>query len=1761
MRALPRLSNWLLCALVLISGLVALPAAAQFDTGRQCTGYVDADVVALDQAWTWNRYGALEPQGMMYALKSDVLPLADPDGLPDPGVTYALAAGSVQLRRDKRPRPLVLRVNVGQCLRINFTNLLDNVQRDDEQPATRHASIHAIGLQLVDTILSDGSSVGVNPSGGIVAPGAAVTYLLYAPQEGTYVFHSMGAPVGGEGDAGSISAGLFGAVDVEPAGSEWYRSQVTEDDLSKATISIDGSGFPRLDYDRNYPLGHRYAGKPILRMYTGTTNARRLVHSDLTAIITGTKAGMLPESYGNLYPDTHIYPERREPFREFTIIFHDEVGAVQAFPQFEDRELQHTLHSVRDAFAINYGSGGAGAEILANRLGVGPAHDCPDCKYEEFFLSSWAIGDPAMVVDVPANSPCTESDFDQMGPPTYNNLPPYPCTPTPGPKANRAFYPDDPSNVYHSYLNDHVKFRNSHAGSDNHHIFHLHAHQWLHTPKEDKSNYSDSQAIGQGGSFTYEITNGGSGNLNKTPGDSIFHCHFYPHFAQGMWSLWRVHDVLELGTHLDDDGRPSIGSRALPDNEIVRGTPIPGLVPIPVLPMAPVPGPASINPATGQPVFATAVNPGYPFFVPGIAGRRAPHPPLDTIHFGGLDRHVVVSGTAIGVESRLDFSKSLVTMLPNFLAPNGEPVELTAMNFHNNALGYATPRADNLAPTKTFRVNTHAQVAGAPLADPCPTGSRMRYYKAANIQLDMVINKAGWHFPQARMITLWNDVAPTLAGTRPPEPFFFRANSDECIEFWSTNLVPKDYELDDFQVRTPTDILGQHIHLVKFDVLASDGGGNGWNYEDGTFSPGDVQERINAIRLANHCLPGDFDPHRCPRAEKHPFFGTHTSECSNEEEWLGAQTTVQRWYADEMTTLQGGKRNLRTVFTHDHFGPSTHQQVGLYAGLIVEPKGSVWSHNETGTTLGTNMGTALNQDGGPTSWQAVIKSSTENYREFMLEFGDFFLAYEPGSPKCPTHALGFADPARAINPPGREDVAPPQLFEKPVTCPVNASYGTPGPPPPCPEAVSADDPGTKTVNYRNEPVALRILDDSGSSPQQYTGGFLGRGGDLSFAYETRTDRWDPEFNTYPYAPFLSKAPYGPLTNPAGLFKGDPYTPLLRTYEGDAVKIRVLVGAHEESHNFTAHGLKWLREPDVPDSGYRNSQGMGISEWFDLEVGRIPALNADGKFADFLYTPGAATESQWDGIWGLIRTYRGPREDLKVLDSFNPDARGTDLAGGYRVTEASTAVGNKPDEADTGRDFSSASLTKGVIGPRPTNCPAHAPLRHYDIEAVAAAEILRNDGYGANAGLIYNRRPDSVTHPPFPQSHGGTSNGPLRQPDAIMFVFKNDLDYTQGRPLLVPGVRREPLILRARAGECIEIKLNNDIAASYTDLLDGWNSVPMIVEDFNTDQIRTSLEVGLHPQLVAFDVLTSDGTNVGLNPSQLGTQTVAPGQGVVYYWYAGTITGSTPIAVEFGGSGLTSSDPIKHSNKGALGALIIEPPSATWTEDLVPETDGSVRLSRASASVYPSGSPGSDVKFKEFVVVFQDDLNLRFARGDYPHTNSAFGPAVPNLVTNADPETSGQKAMNYRTEPLWYRAGWSPETSGEDTRNFTQFHLLMENSWVGQDPETQVFEANQGNPVRMRIVHPAGHELPIVFDLHGHIWEEYPILAGSNSTIQGSNPVCEWKGVRDGLGASDHFDALLKGGAGGMIGVSGDYLYRDYTPAHLDDGLWGLLRVQ
>lgn len=1598
-----------LAVLAWLAMTASTPAAVHAQQAT-CGTTVTANVVALDQTIFYNRLGAYDPAAMMFALERDIVPIDSSQGI---------APGNVMLRPDLRPRPIVLRVNEGDCLQINFTNLLapdrDNAAHHDsldEEPATRAASVHVVGMQLVNSIDDDGSFVGKNPS-SLVDPGQSATYTYYAQGEGGHMLYSAGATTGGEGDGGSLARGLFGTVTVEPPGAEYYRSQLTHAEMVMATVGTTPAGQPILDYEAVYPAGHKFAGEPIIKM----TQGGEIVHTDINAIITGPGRGFFP---AGTFPKDTILRNRNEPFREFTVIFHDEIGITQAFKIFEDPQMKFTLKSGRDAFAINYGTSGIGAEILANRFRVGPMWACSECKYEEFFLSGWAIGDPAQVVDIPANA-----DLDGDG------------QPDPGPKANKVLFPADPSNVHHSYIGDHVKFRNLHMGPKEHHIFHLHAHQWVTSPNSDESTYLDSQAIGPGSSYTYEITYNGSGNRPKTPGDAIFHCHFYPHFAQGMWELWRNHDVFEPGTVLDADGIPVPGARALPDGEIAAGTPIPALVPIPGKPL---------------PIMPTDSFPGYPFYIPGIGGHRPPHPPLDTKFDGGLNRHVVESGTAqFPAVNPLNFRKTNITMVADSLPETGTFLEREAMNFHatRNHPTYIEPLnpGDPLL-QGDFISNGLPPKPGAPFADPCEddfgnaTGDSIDY-KAADIQIDAKFNKKGWHYPQTRMLSLWGDVAAFENGTKPPEPLFFRANTNHCITYEHTNLVPNEYDLDDFQVLTPTDVIGQHIHLVKFDVTSSDGAANGYNYEDGAFSPEEVLERIAAIRNTNACTTNDprDGTFECPVAKQHPYF--------TGAEGLGATIEIQRWFADDVLDNNGHDRTLRTVFTHDHFSPSTHQQAGLYAGLVVEPEGSQWFQNETGVQMGTRF------DGGPTSWEAVIEppSADSSFREFNYELADYALAYRKNN-------NGFPDPANVINPPGRMEDSLPFLLAPPNPCPNGNA-------PPCPEVISSDDVGTMVVNYRNEPLALRLRNPSTNQQADE----LNEAGDPTYAFSTNVLREDPDMNVQPDF-------YPPLTS--DLQPRDPFTPMARAFEGDHIQWRILMGAHEEGHNFSVHGQRWLFEPSWHNSGYRNNEMMGISEHFEFNVPHIPAL-AKKKQADFLYEAGSSTDDLWNGLWGLMRIYKNNAKDLVLLPS-NPDGQA---------------------------DFGNKNAFAGV-------CPKTAPVRSFDVTGVLAKDAI------PGGALVYNSRTNQ--------------GGALKDPSAILYVRSSDLDANGQLKSTAPV---EPLILRAAAGDCIKLTLHNDLPSFGTPLPnpDGYQTFPMIVNDFNANQIQPSRRLGLHPQLVSFDINGDDGSVVGLNDPSVAE----PGKTITYTWYAGILqqqpNGNLQgVPVEFGGTNLLSSDRLKHWSKGAGGALIIEPQGSTWQTD--PGTYAQATVTKTDGS-----------SFRDFVLLRQNDINMRRGPG--------LGSPVPNTAEAEDPEDSGQKGMNFRTEPMWKRMGYEPNTPLTQTKNL-DFSDVLSNGKVGGDPVTPVFVAHVGDAVRFHILQPGGNQRNGAIQVHGHTFQQVPYI--NNSTEIGNNPLSEYKGVREGMGPANHFEYVLANGAGGLFGISGDYLVRDQQSFDFDGGIWGILRV-
>ncbi|MGB8841008.1 MAG: hypothetical protein WCC64_08030 [Aliidongia sp.] len=1776
------LTSFTLTAAVLCATAARAGADAPNGDARLCANTIDADVVAIDQPIFFNRLGANMPGGMIYALRRDIVSDAK-DG--------EISAGHARLNPNHRPRPLVLRARVGDCLHIRFQNLLaPNALEGPEvtlkdpkkqtkmpcdptvtlvgqektlrngQTCTRAAGVHVAGMEEgnVDATLGDGSFVGANPS-SLVAPGEKIDYTLRAPAEGVFLMYSTAANAStnfsGGGVGGQLSAGLFGSVVVEPASAEWYRSQVTKVDLDAATTRLSADLHPILNYGA---LRKEADGSctPILRMVDRRYKQENgkcvavgdelvTYHGDLTALITGPQAGRFPESDKDpSLVSNPVEPNRREPYREFVQHYHDAFNVDQAFATvYNAEDTKYVMGKGADAFAINYGSDGIGSEILANRLGVGPEGGCVECRFEEFFLSSWAVGDPATLVGKPEGL----QPVPQPRPVPYE------------PKTvltndDSVKYPDDPSNVYHSYIGDRVIFRIVHAGQLVTHLHHLHAHQWLHTPNSDTSTYLDSQLISPGSAFTQEIDYDGSGNRNRTPGDAIFHCHFYPHFAAGMWGMWRNHDVFEGGTDLNKDPAPKF-TRALPDGQFRNGAPIPAIVPLPTLAMAPMPAKTKLCPVdqkwNGQQVldgrgacpivdyrtisgevayiakddFTAGRDPGYPFYVPGVAGQRAPHPPLgyapddtkqptgQTAYLdGGLARHVTLAGEVSNDHYNLwDFSKDLDSVTAVQLNETGTPIEKLAMKSHSICEHASfTPEGTKAA----YLLNGGPAVPGAPyanpswgskgatpctdLADPKPVGDlkkSSRIYKAADIQMDVVNNKAGWHYPQQRFEALWQDVKPTVTGKRAPEPLFFRANSGETIEFWQTNLVPAYYELDDFEVRTPTDVIGQHIHLVKFDVTSSDGAANGYNYEAGSLSGEAVRDEIKAIRHANAklCRDPNSISFNCPVAKPAPaIFGTAPAG----QNWDGAQTTVERWWADPVVDHQGNDRTLRTVFTHDHFGPSTHQQTGLYSGLVVEPKGSDWripAETDPDTqTVHTNVPMGTRPDGGPTSWAADVQTADiqQSYREFALEFQDMQLAYTAASvhhatpyPCGPDEARPAlkAEPAATDPYDCRTNKAPTAgtpvwgwanqtaALNRPVAVPAEDDPRPTPAPQLTPQLVSspAPVPGVASLNYRSEPLPLRVapaplaLASLASTVPVPTHNPADAAEDLALGYAS-IERKTPILNTQP--PNTQKLwpedAASNVTYPGGFIGAagmDPYTPLLRAYPNDRVQIRVLVGAHAENHTFAMHGVKWLTEPSYENSGHVAAQPMGISEHFEMLFTVPPARSGDND-QDYLYQAGATFTDQEQGLWGIMRAYNRPQETLPTLPN-NP-----------------------------------AVVTAG----EPPICPIGAPERDFKITAVTAKSVL------AKQTLTYNSR----------------STGPITQPDALMYVLSSNLEKISGSYRLKNDAPIEPLILRVAAGECVHVALTNRLDPTEKNV----HGDPIFVSS-NPDtfpssgmapvSIYPSARVGLHAQMLEGNVLSSDGTRIGNNPDR----TAAPGDTIDYTWYAGNRENDRFIPAELGVVNLQSADPIEQPAFGAVGALVVEPKGSNWQTDLG---------TAAAATIFQEGAAPA---FREFVGVWQSEIN----KTSYP-------PGGKHQQVG--------EGLNYRAEPIPYRVAPLATDLADAYSNTVLGPGAPNPPILTLDPQTPVFSASSGMPVRFRFVNPGGAiTLPEVF---GHHWQEEPWR--EKSTIMGDNPLSQTMGAAI-LGPSHELNLVVD-----KAGVEGDYLYRNFIVTPGNYAMWGVFRV-
>ena len=514
-----------------------VPAAAAAGPCPAGARPITYDLASFQNVIPLNGWGDRIPDGLQYGLTNDDARVGEADIKANPNLS----------------QPLVVRADVGDCITVRLRNDI----------AGRRVGLHPDGLVQFDPKTSDGARVGANPD-TTVPTGGETTYTWYAdhvgeaplvdlanlddstpgkvadggPDGGTDVGTAGGDPADAAGARGStLQLGLYGGIVVHPKGSTWHDPRTGANLLSPSGVALQTEVFADI----------HSASAPSSRSFA-------MIFMDETEDVVN-RDGRLPTFPSTGLPDsTFGINYRSEPLRNRLRAILEHRGTVAPEnPSGEARTI--TLPNGRTYRPEDHFCDGYVPEL--GRVVEDPG---AQCMSEESHLQSWVFSDEGKLSRTTADGSVTDTDHLI-------------------PKA---------------YQGDKIRFHLIHPGAKETHPWHQHTQRWFadpDNPQADRSPRKDVQSVSPGESYPLEIE-GGAGGLQGTIGDSIFHCHLYPHFAGGFWGHLRIFDRLRDGSQSYPDGTPLERLRELPDRV--------GAIPAP-----------------------DAQHPGFPLFVKGDVGQRA----------------------------------------------------------------------------------------------------------------------------------------------------------------------------------------------------------------------------------------------------------------------------------------------------------------------------------------------------------------------------------------------------------------------------------------------------------------------------------------------------------------------------------------------------------------------------------------------------------------------------------------------------------------------------------------------------------------------------------------------------------------------------------------------------------------------------------------------------------------------------------------------------------------------------------------------------------------------------------------------------------------------------------------------------------------------------------------------------------------------------------------------------------------------------------
>ena len=759
-------------------------------------------------------------------------------------------------------------------------------------------------------------------------------------------------------------------------------------------------------------------------------------------------------------------------------------------------------------------------------------------------------------------------------------------------------------------------------------------------------------------------------------------------------------------------------------------------------------------------------------------------------------------------------------------------------------------------------------------------------------------------------------------------------------------------------------------------------------------------------------------------------------------------------------------------FFHDHLLANYRQKRGLFAALIAEPQGSRWYLPDQRTEAWAGTQAVVLPDVAPKLQAGTDRTGLPPFRDACLAIGDFIPLYKaPGAPLNTPHELG-----------------------------------------------GDDDPGAMGVNYRCTPLTLR-----GDDPSEWF-------------TSSRHDPADEALEELQDTGEAAAEPEVVERSADGLpqkDRRDPDTPVIWTYPGERLRIRLIQGSHEEQHSLVLHGLRWHKDWHHSASTLVNQQTLGISEAFTLDVD--PDDGSPYGVGDHLWQF-AAMDDLWLGCWGLVRALRPSDSPEPGLLPLPPAGKPAPIAVAdmrqvieeLREADRQAKAGGRPARAGEESDGERVGSVQEYV------VVARRIEHHY------AGRALTDPW-----GLIYQLADGCLDE----KDGDGRPTGNRRAVD----VHRTD----------------EPLVLRANPGQWVHVTLINEVLlpeenapGEQFELADpllpefGPETSPPPLPVESTDELgypderRVSPRVSLHPSLLLYDVVGDDGANVGHNHD--GTVAALDVGGTVHGGAGGhTEAGSVIYRKEHGighrdpnwreywwyvdeallspdGTGRVCylqdmADVRNHRHHGLIGAVVVEPAHCPVPGRPEPSASGAKAPDPRTGTTFCVRDGEGKVVAEEVVVFLQDGLR-QFLYGDPDQP-------VRDIVPGDDPEDAGQKGINYRTA------------------------LVSDHSdpLAAEHPPTPVFAVTGRHPVWLRLVCAGDKPRNHTFTVHGVAWDDAPWTK--------EDPADDTVRPRTGAvnGISTGFTQDLRIAAEDLD--PGDHAYRSGVfKWAVTQGLWGILRV-